>query len=615
MSNKIMDKTNIIPVLGFFSGLLQVFGCYPFGLALFATAYANELYRWLMMPVILAGMYLRKERILLCKYGIAMVLVIILTEMSESRKNNEGKNVKVAFIAANSLLAMTLTEGLLGFSQGTALLMGIGESFFVFGLTLLFTQMMEWMQFLGKREKETAEIIHGPGKEKLRESAEVFSRLAKQFQSMPSRKEMLTKQDLDDMFEELSQQFCITCEKQKECWQVHYLDTCKNTYEIFSHIEQTGEAAAAEMVPGLSKQCIHYKNYLSETKRIFERAKTNLMWHNRLIESREAVAGQLSEMARMLLFVADDIYDVTDAGKRTESILRTRLRAHHIKVIKLSVLEKQDNLLKVYITMKTERHRCIAVKDVAGVVSDVYGRRVVPDKDSKLYMNEEESTILFIEDTSYQVLYGMSRAVKYTESISGDNFSFLFNGTGQFTASLSDGMGSGYRASKESEAVVDMLERFLEAGFCKETAVKMINSTMVMNNQDSSYSTIDICSIDLYTGVCEFLKLGAARTYIKRENSVETIQTSSLPIGVFHQLEIETCVKKLFHGDYVIMVSDGVVESLEQGSTEPIEKMLMDLTAVSPKEIANDILEQALLACDGRPMDDMTVMVTGIWKK
>ena len=37
---------------------------------------------------------------------------------------------------------------------------------------------------------------------------------------------------------------------------------------------------------------------------------------------------------------------------------------------------------------------------------------------------------------------------------------------------LSDGMGSGVEACRESEEVVELLEQFLESGFTQETAAK-----------------------------------------------------------------------------------------------------------------------------------------------
>ena len=63
---------------------------------------------------------------------------------------------------------------------------------------------------------------------------------------------------------------------------------------------------------------------------------------------------------------------------------------------------------------------------------------------------------------------------------------------------LSDGMGSGSLACKESEMVIELVEKFLEAGFDVETAVRMMNSAMVMKGQEDLFSTVDISELDLY---------------------------------------------------------------------------------------------------------------------
>ena len=49
--------------------------------------------------------------------------------------------------------------------------------------------------------------------------------------------------------------------------------------------------------------------------------------------------------------------------------------------------------------------------------------------------------------------------------VSGDNFSFQMLDNGSCIMSVSDGMGSGYAACKESEMVIDLIEKFMEAGF------------------------------------------------------------------------------------------------------------------------------------------------------
>ena len=106
--------------------------------------------------------------------------------------------------------------------------------------------------------------------------------------------------------------------------------------------------------------------------------------------------------------------------------------------------------------------------------------------------------------------------------------------------SLSDGMGSGIGACQESETVIELLEQFLHAGFGKETAVHMIHSTMMLQNTNQMFSTVDLCMVDLYTGECELLKIGASTTFLKRRDWVEAISSTSLPIGFLQTLDYES---------------------------------------------------------------------------
>ena len=185
----------------------------------------------------------------------------------------------------------------------------------------------------------------------------------------------------------------------------------------------------------------------------------------------------------------------------------------------------------------------MAVKEVAAALSHLMKKAMMPARDSRAFVGSERVTILFVERTNFQVLYGIEKAVRGKEEISGDNFSLYHCREGQFVAALSDGMGSGITAYKESEMVIDLLEQFLEAGFTKETAVRMINSALIVRSDDQVFSTIDMSALDLYTGICEFLKVGASTTFIRRENWVETISSTSLPAGVFQKLDLERTSK------------------------------------------------------------------------
>ena len=120
---------------------------------------------------------------------------------------------------------------------------------------------------------------------------------------------------------------------------------------------------------------------------------------------------------------------------------------------------------------------------------------------------------------------------------------------------------------------------------------------------------------DLYQGSCEMLKAGASATYIKRGEEIERIVSSSLPLGVISALEPESVIRKLEHGDFIVMITDGVLDALPVGRQDELLSLIIKgTTLTNPKEIAHHILEQVLECSGESPLDDMTVLVVGIWK-
>jgi stage II sporulation protein E len=97
---------------------------------------------------------------------------------------------------------------------------------------------------------------------------------------------------------------------------------------------------------------------------------------------------------------------------------------------------------------------------------------------------------------------------------------------------------------------------------------------------------------------------------------VEAIASESLAVGLMQQLDFETASRKLYHGDYLIMMTDGVLDALpDQREEETMKEIIMDVREEAPKEISRGILERVLGYSDYRAKDDMTVLVAGVWKK
>ena len=346
-----------------------------------------------------------------------------------------------------------------------------------------------------------------------------------------------------------------------------------------------------------------------------EYQKVHAAWGARMDEQRVAVATQLTEISGIMGEAIRRAYD-TKEDVPLERQLRQQLRKKGILLKKVFVYDNEEKRKEVYLTIRTSKRRCIPNKEAAEVLSDILGIAMMPSHEARCYVRNEYTNTCFVERTNFKVVYGVERSVGDYQQISGDSFSFLQKEEGTFLASLSDGMGTGLNAYQESEKVVDLLEQFLEAGFSKETAVKMINSALVLRDQGKTFSTIDISSIDLYSGVCEFLKIGAATSFIRRGNWVEAITSTSLPAGVFQQTDLEKTCRKLYDGDMLIMVTDGVLDVLPVEHQEKLMKdIILEHPTNHPKELAEYILNRVRQYKNGRFLDDMTILVVGIWKQ
>ena len=205
---------------------------------------------------------------------------------------------------------------------------------------------------------------------------------------------------------------------------------------------------------------------------------------------------------------------------------------------------------------------------------------------------------------------GIAKTKKNNSSKSGDSYITTKINDNKYLIGLSDGMGSGEKASEKSEKVIKMLESLLVTGLDKESAIDLVNST-IMNDDDEVFSTIDATIVDLRYGSTEFIKVGSCPTYIKNNKKVDVIKSANLPAGVLDNIDINLYGRNLEIGDIVVMVSDGVSEARVDTIKKElwISELLANVKSVRPQRIADIILQEAMDASYGIAGDDMTVLV------
>ncbi len=451
-------------------------------------------------------------------------------------------------------------------------------------------------------------------RDRIERYAESFRQLAEIFREMPEKKERLNEDDIQEIFETVREKVCASCGRKQVCWIREQEKTWKLVYRLLQAIED-GQEQISDSEKDFYRFCVKGRTFREELERGFLRARLNMLWANRMMENRAAVAGQLQQTATIIKEIACTAYQAEPLQGNLEQKLKMNLRLHRVMVKEIGILRNVTGHPEMILTLSCRKGN-VPVSLVADILTEVYGRPMVPERDSRVMVGKDWCSIHFVEETRYYMLTGCATEKCSGQSSSGDNYAILNSNHGQVIMAISDGMGKGVEASQESQTIIELVEQFLEAGFTAETAVKMIHSSMVLQRGVRRYSTLDLLEINLYQGKSRLLKVGAAATFIRREHEVEVIHSTSLAMGMLREADVETEEVRLENGDMVFMISDGVLDALPPREGENLLKYFIEnLTNDNPAQSAQILMDQVLEFCQEGILDDMTILSGGFWKK
>jgi len=188
----------------------------------------------------------------------------------------------------------------------------------------------------------------------------------------------------------------------------------------------------------------------------------------------------------------------------------------------------------------------------------------------------------------------LSSVPKEGQRVCGDSVTY-FKGGGRLYLLLSDGMGSGLEAQRESKLALRLIEQFLSAGIEAESALRTLNAALNLRaDEQGSFTTIDLLSVELVSGEAQLFKYGAAPTYIKRQGAVRRFTGNALPAGLQEAGSSVAPIRFPLEGNtFVLMVSDGIADSGD-------DRWLLDLLAGWQGEDPNELVSLVMRECRGR---------------
>jgi stage II sporulation protein E len=388
-------------------------------------------------------------------------------------------------------------------------------------------------------------------------------------------------------------------------------------FKIIEGLDSKGWIDKDDIPEYFLERCGRTAEFIDAVNNAYEIFKLEMIWKSRMSESRGAISKHYKQLSEVIGLLTKEINTEVGFLGHLERDISQQLKRKGIAVEEITAIENNLGRFEINVLHTGCRGAGNCVSIINKAVSDVSGRRMSSANNDCCGQTSGSCMLRLLEEDNYRITTGVARVPKYGNRESGDSFTFLNTADGKYVVALSDGMGSGYNAAVQSKTTIGLLEAFLESGFNKDMAVNMINSILMLKTGDETFSTIDVTSIDLYNGNVEFIKTGAAPSFIKNGESVEIIRAASLPAGILKNVETELMRHKIDDNNMVILVSDGVLESFEGEISG--EKALMcfikDLVSINPQEIADKILEKCMENCKEEPKDDMTVLVAKLWRQ
>ena len=165
---------------------------------------------------------------------------------------------------------------------------------------------------------------------------------------------------------------------------------------------------------------------------------------------------------------------------------------------------------------------------------------------------------------------------------------------------ISDGMGHGQKASKESMLALRLLKDFIELGMPPEDAILTANA-LLFDRKSEQFNTLDLLEYDTFEQKIYLYKNSSGTTYVKKGICVEKILSENLPLGIIENIKVE---KNSISTDneFIILTSDG----LKKDFTE----MLAHTDNSDPKRLVDEILKYEGDIIE----DDQTIVAVSVIK-
>lgn len=434
----------------------------------------------------------------------------------------------------------------------------------------------------------------------LRHTAEKLQSVAQIADDVSGRLDKIINPEINKVFTSLQQSLCFGCDRKKNCWSKYFNETANDILTLSGIRPKQNEKT------NLEARCIKPHALLRHINKYYPDFVSSVSTKLKISEMRSAVSDQF-------FCISDFLYELSEKWnvslrvneQRSRTVLSV-LKERGIDVLSVKYMTNASSP----VTVEMEFYETIDEVDFIKVTEILEKITAYKFSKPRIDLSSEGTKIIFTEKQNYRLVYGISQIPLSESKICGDCAGHTEDDSGNEIILLSDGMGTGSRAAVDATMTARLFENLLSCGFSFESALKAVNSALIMKSTDESLATVDALNVNLYTGKAELYKAGAAISFVRKKDTVKVISLPSMPIGIIRFVNAAKAEERLSEGDIVLLVSDGVTA----GDCGWINDEISAWSTNSMEDLATHIASLAKMRRAKGCEDDITVIAVKLLK-
>lgn len=398
------------------------------------------------------------------------------------------------------------------------------------------------------------------------------------------------------VFECTAKRVCAKCHMHPVCWQREYPETRDSLNAALAAMLDHGQVQPEDLGAKFHARCPNLDQFVKVSNEELHEYWNRMRYASRIRTSRLAVCRQYMQLSHLLDGAAAELGDVQRTDPAAAASVERGLERLGFTV---QAEVRLDHRRRKTLELRGKNLTGLNSEEGSAAVSRALGAKLEPMGVSRVRQGQR---LIFQEAPPLMATVAAVAVQKDGQTTSGDTGTWFRDENGCLWVVLCDGMGSGEAAAGDSRLLMNLLEEFLHAGVDPTAALTTITAALSLRGEvNGGFTTVDLLSIDLFSGSTELFKLGGAPTYLRRKGLVSRVTGSALPAGLELDREsLPDCSRfRLDAGDFAVLVSDGVTDG---ESDEILRQALASFHGESPRELARTLLGF------GSGSDDRTVI-------